>query len=113
MGAAARRPDLRAVGRPRTTARKRRGDPPSGGWLAARSIRHEILVWDGEKPATRIQEAARTARYRLLGEWCRLQGCLHLLTGHHREDQVETYWLRRDARSGPDGLAGDVGDSRD
>ncbi|MBV8737441.1 MAG: tRNA lysidine(34) synthetase TilS [Alphaproteobacteria bacterium] len=74
-------------------------------WLAARSIRHEILVWDGKKPRSRIQEAARTARYRLLGEWCRLQGCLHLLIGHHREDQVETYWLRRAARSGPDGLA--------
>jgi tRNA(Ile)-lysidine synthase len=74
-------------------------------WLTARSIRYEILVWDGKKPASRIQEAARTARYRLLGEWCRMQGCLHLLTGHHREDQVETYWLRREAGSGPDGLA--------
>jgi tRNA(Ile)-lysidine synthase len=77
-----------------------------GGWLRARSIRHEILVWDGVKPSTGIQEAARSARYRLLGEWCRAQGCLHLLTGHHREDQIETHVLRRDAHSGPDGLAG-------
>ncbi len=76
------------------------------GWLAARSIGCEILVWEGKKPGTRIQETARTARYRLLGEWCRAYGCLHLLTGHHREDQVETYLLRRDAHSGPDGLAG-------
>jgi tRNA(Ile)-lysidine synthase len=77
-----------------------------GAWLAARRVRHEILTWQGEKPRTGIQEAARTARYHLLGEWCRAHGCLHLLTGHHREDQIETHLLRRGARSGPDGLAG-------
>jgi tRNA(Ile)-lysidine synthase len=76
-----------------------------GGWLAARAIRHEVLVWCGEKPASRIQERARAARYRLLQGWCRRQGCLHLLTGHHRDDQIETFYLRRGAGSGPDGLA--------
>ena len=76
------------------------------GWLAARSIRQEILVWAGEKPRRRIQETARAVRYRLLAEWCRAQGCLHLLTGHHRDDQFETYLLRREAGSGRDGLAG-------
>lgn len=76
------------------------------GWLAARAIRHEILSWDGEKPLTGIQEAARAARYRLLGEWCREHGCLHLLTAHHREDQAETHLIRRRAQSGADGLAG-------
>ncbi|MFZ3237106.1 MAG: tRNA lysidine(34) synthetase TilS [Stellaceae bacterium] len=75
------------------------------GWLAARSIRHEILVWGGEKPRSRIQEVARAARYRLLAEWCRARGCLHLLTGHQRDDQIETYLLRREAGSGPAGLA--------
>ncbi len=77
-----------------------------GGWLAARSIPHEILIWRDPKPSSRLQEAARGARYRLLGEWCRQRGCLHLLTGHHRDDQIETHRLRRAARSGPDGLAG-------
>jgi tRNA(Ile)-lysidine synthase len=75
-------------------------------WLAARSIRHDVLVWRGEKPATGIQAAARAARYRLLEEWCQQQGWLHLMTGHHREDQIETFCLRRDAHSGRDGLAG-------
>ncbi len=75
------------------------------GWLAARAIPHEILVWAGDKPASGIQEAAREARYRLLGEWCRAHGCLHLLTAHHREDQVETHLIRRRAGSGVDGLA--------
>ncbi len=75
-------------------------------WLSARAIRHEVLVWTGEKPRTGIQEAARLARYRLLGGWCRDHTCLHLLTGHHRDDQIETHLIRRRARSGPDGLAG-------
>jgi tRNA(Ile)-lysidine synthase len=74
-------------------------------WLAARGIPHEILPWVGGKPASGIQEAARDARYRLLGEWCRAHFCLHLLTAHHREDQAETYLIRRRAGSGPDGLA--------
>jgi tRNA(Ile)-lysidine synthase len=76
------------------------------GWLAARAIPHEILVWAGDKPTSGIQEAARDARYRLLAEWCRAHGCLHLLTAHHRQDQVETHLIRRRAGSGIDGLAG-------
>jgi tRNA(Ile)-lysidine synthase len=77
-----------------------------GAWLAARGIPHTVLVWRDPKPTTGIQEAARTARYRLLGEWCAGRGCLHLLTAHHRDDQVETYLIRRRAGSGGDGLAG-------
>ena len=75
-------------------------------WLSARAIRHEVLVWTGEKPRTGIQEAARFARYRLLGGWCRDHACLHLLTGHHLNDQIETHLIRRRAHSGRDGLAG-------
>lgn len=77
-----------------------------GGWLSARGISHEVLVWEGDKPATGIQEAARMARYRLLTRWCREHGCLHLLTAHHREDQAETHVIRYAAHSGTDGLAG-------
>jgi tRNA(Ile)-lysidine synthase len=76
-----------------------------GAWLAARGIPHAVLVWRGDKPAAGIQEAARAARYRLLAEWCSSRGCLHLLTAHHREDQAETYLIRRHAGSGGGGLA--------
>ncbi|HEY1258251.1 MAG TPA: tRNA lysidine(34) synthetase TilS [Stellaceae bacterium] len=76
------------------------------GWLAARSIRHEVLVWTGPKPRSGIQAAARHARYRLLADWCRDHGCLHLLTAHHRDDQIETHLIRWRANSGIDGLAG-------
>jgi tRNA(Ile)-lysidine synthase len=76
------------------------------GWLLARAIHHEVLVWSEDKPISRVQEMARIARYALLAEWCREHGCFHLLTAHHREDQVETHLIRRRAGSGPDGLAG-------
>lgn len=76
------------------------------GWLSARAIGHEVLAWSGAKPSSGIQHAARRSRYRLLSGWCREHGCLHLLTAHHREDQIETHLIRRRARSGPDGLAG-------
>ena len=73
--------------------------------LAGRGIAGVKLRWQGPPPKTGIQAAARAARYRLLGEWCAANGVLHLLTGHHREDQAETLLLRLAAGSGPDGLA--------
>ena len=75
-------------------------------WLADAGIAHRILAWGGPKPATGIQDAARRARQALLGGWCRANGVLHLLLAHHRGDQAETVALRREDRSGPDGLAG-------
>lgn len=73
--------------------------------LGALGIEHHLLVWRGAKPRSAIQEAARDARYRLLGGWCRANGVLHLLLAHHREDQAETVLLRLGAASGLDGLA--------
>lgn len=65
-----------------------------------------ILLWSGAKPRSRLQEAARAARYRLLREECRRRGILHLLLGHHADDQAETVAMRAARQSGPDGLAG-------
>jgi tRNA(Ile)-lysidine synthase len=73
-------------------------------WLAKRGVRHFTLPWTGDKPTSGLMEAARAARYRLLGNWCRAQGALHLLIAHHREDQAETV-LQRLARGGGDSLA--------
>jgi tRNA(Ile)-lysidine synthase len=77
-----------------------------GDWLRARGIDQHVLTWTGAKPATGIQEAAREVRYRLLGDWCRAAGVLHLLLAHHRDDQAETVALRQARGSGVDGLAG-------
>jgi tRNA(Ile)-lysidine synthase len=75
------------------------------GWLAARGIDCRVLGWGGDKPRSGVQAAAREARHRLLAEWCMEAGVLHLLLGHHRQDQRETALLRQEHKSGPDGLA--------
>ncbi len=75
-------------------------------WLAAQGIAHHVLRWVGsDKPGTGVQAAARQARYRLLRDWCRSQGVLHLLLAHHLDDQAETFLLRLGRGSGVDGLA--------
>ena len=76
------------------------------GRLASVGIGSRILHWDGAKPATGIQAAARAARYRLLEGACRSAGILHLLLGHQREDQAETVAMRVAGGSGPTGRAG-------
>lgn len=76
-----------------------------GDWLNAHGIRHAILRWQGPHPESGIQAAARQARYRLLMDYCRDHAVLHLLVGHHREDQAETVLIRRARASGSDGLA--------
>ncbi|HEY7552986.1 MAG TPA: tRNA lysidine(34) synthetase TilS [Hyphomicrobiaceae bacterium] len=67
--------------------------------------RHTTLVWQGPKPATGIQAAARAARYRLMGDHLRAHGLRFLLTAHTRDDQAETVLMRLARGSGIDGLA--------
>lgn len=80
-----------------------------GIWLKAHGIQHDVLTWQGKKPQSGIQAAARKARYALMGEWCKSHGVLHLLLAHHLEDQAETFLLRLGQGSGIDGLAGMAG----
>jgi tRNA(Ile)-lysidine synthase len=76
------------------------------GWLEHRGIAAQVLAWEGAKPATGIQAAARQARYRLLADACHDAGILHLLLGHQCQDQAETVAMRAASGSGPGGLAG-------
>ena len=64
------------------------------------------LSWTGEKPPTGVQEAARQARYRIIGEAMQADGASLLLTAHHRADQAETVLMRLAHGSGVEGLKG-------
>ncbi|WP_309242847.1 tRNA lysidine(34) synthetase TilS [Lichenibacterium dinghuense] len=67
---------------------------------------HRLLSWEGPKPATRLQERARDARYGLLVGCARDTGATHIVTAHTLDDQAETVLFRLMRGSGPAGLAG-------
>lgn len=77
----------------------------AGVRLSRFGIPHRIIVRAGPLAAGNRQAAAREARYRLLARACRDTGALHLLVGHHLEDQGETAAMRAERGSGDHGLA--------
>ncbi len=70
------------------------------------SLPAAILTWEGTKPGTGLQEAARQARYRLLIAHAKAIGADGLALAHHADDQSETVLMRLCAGSGLDGLSG-------
>ncbi len=78
-----------------------------GLWARALGFSHHLLQWEGEKPATRLQERARAARYALLADCARKvsKDCA-IVTAHHADDQTETILFRLTRGSGIAGLRG-------
>ena len=83
-------------------------------WVGAQARKlgftHELLAWEGAKPQTGIQDAARGARYGLLAElaWRLSAGEVRtaIVTAHTEDDQAETFLMRLARGSGLDGLTG-------
>jgi len=76
-----------------------------GAAALALGYRHATLAWEGPKPRSGVQAAARSARYRLMSGYMRAHGIGLLLTAHTRDDQAETLLMRLARGSGLDGLA--------
>lgn len=70
-----------------------------------RKLSAHVLTWKGAKPKADIENAARLARYRLMGEWCAEHKVRTLYVAHNLEDQAETFLLRLARGSGVDGLS--------
>jgi len=68
-------------------------------------VPHQILRWQGGKPRSGLQEAARAARYRLLGRAARRVRADYVVTAHTLDDQAETVLMRLLRGSGMAGLA--------
>lgn len=73
-------------------------------WCQAEAIPHQTLSLGLTGLSGNIQAQARTARYEALEAWCAQAGVLHLLLGHHRDDQADTFLLRLGRGSGLEGL---------
>ncbi len=69
--------------------------------LPARGLR-----WEGPRPTSGIQAAARLARYRLMRDALAADGAQVLMTAHHLGDQAETVLMRLAHGSGIEGLRG-------
>lgn len=69
-------------------------------------IAHAILDWEGPKPVTGLQEAAREARYDLLVRHARAIGADAIALAHTEDDQAETILFRLSRGSGLAGLSG-------
>jgi len=69
-------------------------------------LTHKILKWEGKKPTTKIQEAARNARYALMTEYCLTHKINFLCVAHHGQDQMETILFRLAKGTGLDGASG-------
>jgi tRNA(Ile)-lysidine synthase len=93
------RPEARAEAKAVAAAAKTLGLP------------HRILAWRGAKPATRLQERARQARYDLLLGHAKEIDASHIVLAHHADDQAETVLFRLLRGSGPAGLAGMAGEA--
>lgn len=74
--------------------------------MASFNIEHHILKWQGAKPKTGIEEAARQARYELFNDWCKKNDVKFLITAHHLYDQAETFLMHLERGSGLNGLCG-------
>lgn len=68
-------------------------------------VPHLTERWEGPKPGTGIQAAAREARYALLASATQRLEASCILTGHTRDDQRETILMRTQRGEGP-GAAG-------
>ena len=69
---------------------------------ARHGIAHAARRWNGPKPASGLQAAARAERYRLLVDAARELGADAILAAHTRSDQTETVAMR--AARAPEGI---------
>ena len=68
-------------------------------------VPYHIFYWVGEKPTTGVEAAARTARYRLMTDWCHENNVDTLMIAHQADDQIETFLMNLARGSGIVGLS--------
>ena len=84
----------------------RPGSAREAAWVSALCARYGIphitRRWEGEKPVSGLQAAARAKRYDLLADAALVAGADAILTAHTLDDQAETVAMR--AERAPEGV---------
>ena len=57
-------------------------------------IKFKSFKWLGEKPNSAVMKTARDIRYQTFFEYCKKNNIIHLMTAHHLDDLIETYFMR-------------------
>jgi tRNA(Ile)-lysidine synthase len=73
--------------------------------LKKESIKSKILNWKGSIPKSNIQSKARNMRYSLISNYCLNNNIRYLVTAHHKDDQIENFFIRLLRGSGLTGLS--------
>ena len=68
-------------------------------------IAHDVLQWHEPDMQGNLQDAARRARYQLMGDWARRNSIPVVVLGHTQDDQAETVLMRLARGAGVDGLS--------
>ncbi|MFL2889524.1 MAG: tRNA lysidine(34) synthetase TilS [Pelagibacteraceae bacterium] len=63
------------------------------------------IVKNKEKIVSNVQNHARLIRYNLIANYCKKKKIKFILTGHHSDDQIETFLIRLSRGSGVQGLS--------
>ena len=74
-------------------------------YLSKFNINNKILIWKHPKNLSNgIQKKARFERLNILRKYCNKHNILHLFMGHHYDDNLETFILRKVSGSNLQGL---------
>ena len=74
-------------------------------YISKLGIKFHLLTWDRDEKLKLNMKNARDARYEKILEICKKLKIIHLITAHHFNDNLETYYMRKKRNSSSLGLS--------